>query len=122
MRAPYRLGLLLAALSCTAPAHAQDLLTVNPQSALNHAGERIIVCGRVASANFAADKSLVLAIDYPYPGQMFSMQILAVDRAKFGAPELSLLDKRVCGTGTIQVIQGRAQMTLRDPNQLVLQQ
>jgi len=121
MQALQRLGLLFAALCWGAPAMAQNLLTVSPQAALNHAGERIIVCGRVASANFVGDKSLVVAIDAPYPAQMFSFQILPADHVKFGTPELSLLDKRVCGTGTIQMVQGRAQMTLRDPNQLVLQ-
>lgn len=121
MHASRRFAILLAALAGSAPAMAQNLLTVSPQAALNHTGERIIVCGRVASANFVADKSLLLAIDYPYPGQTFALQILPADHVKFGTPELALLDKRVCGTGTIQLAQGRAQMTLRDPNQLALQ-
>jgi hypothetical protein len=97
------------------PALAQ---TVSTQAALNHMGETVTICGKIASANFAGGQSMILAFDYPYPGQPFSALILPADRAKFNAPEMTLLGKRMCISGTIQNASGRPQMILRDPKQL----
>jgi hypothetical protein len=113
---------LVASLIVAASALAQEVrTTVSTQAAVNHVGERARVCGRVASANFLGNKSLVIALDYPSPGQMFSVLIPSVDRPKFNAPELNLLDKRVCAVGTITLDKGRAQMVVTDPKLLTPQ-
>lgn len=136
MRALVLAGLLLAA----APALAQNYPTVNPNSALNHLGEQVVVCGRVASANFIGgqprnqttgtpsgntpsitSQSLLLAYDYPFPGQIFSLLIPPQDRIKFGTPEFSLIGKKMCVGGTIRNYQGRAQMVLSTPSQITYQ-
>ena len=115
------LALLLALFASAAVAQTQETPRVAPTAALNHIGERAVVCGRVASTNFLANKSLVIAIDTPYPGQQFSALIQAVDRLKFNEPEFNLIGKRICSNGTILLAQGRAQMILRDPGQLSFQ-
>ena len=128
------LALLLASLAAALPAQAADIPLINPparigdvpvvsiQAALNHIGERSAVCGQVMTTRIdTADQSMVIAIDVPYPAQQFSFLILAVDRTKFGTPELTLLQKRICGTGIIQLAQGHAQMLLREPTQLTIQ-
>jgi hypothetical protein len=131
----------LLALCAAGPAAAQSSFpTVNPNSALNHLGEQVIVCGRIVTANFVGgstpapltgvpplgslpvtNQSLLLAYDYPYPGQAFSLLIPAIDRIKFGTPEYSLINKRVCVGGTIRNYQGRAQMILSVPSQITYQ-
>jgi hypothetical protein len=115
------LVIVLLVLAAAANALAQNAPKVSPQAALNHLGERVTVCGRIASANFVANKALLLAFDTPYPGQSFSAVIQAIDRIKFGTPEMSLPGKRVCATSTIAITDGRAQMLLREPNQLAFQ-
>jgi hypothetical protein len=131
------LGLWLATASA---ALAQGGPTVNPNSALNHLGEAVSVCGRIVTANFiggqvrnpttgitppgspqVTNQSLLLAYDYPYPGQNFSLLIPSADRIKFGTPEYSLIGKRVCVGGTIRNYQGRAQMILSTPSQITYQ-
>jgi hypothetical protein len=103
------------------PARIGDVPVVSVPAALNHIGERSAVCGQVMTTRIdTADQSMVIAIDAPYPAQQFSFLILAVDRTKFGTPELTLLQKRICGTGVIQLAQGRAQMLLREPGQLTV--
>jgi hypothetical protein len=119
MRPLGALGLALAV--AAGPAAAQFPAPVSPQAAINHVGQSVVVCGQIASANFVAGKAVLLAVDTPYPGQAFSLLIRPIDRAKFGAPELSLLGKRVCSGGTIVLAQGRAQMILADPKQLTSQ-
>lgn len=117
-----RRALVFLALIAASAAEAQTVPVVSPQAALNYTGTRIAVCGRVASVKIMTDKSVMIALDAPYPAQLFAFQILPVDLGKFGTPELSLPDKRVCGTGTVQMSQGRAQILLKEPGQLVLQQ
>ncbi len=116
-----RIVALVVCLMAGSAAAQQNVPNVSPLAALNHIGERAEVCGKVASANFTASKSVVLAIDYPAPAQTFSLLIQAIDRAKFGAPELSLLGKRVCANGVLLLDQGRAQIIVRDPNQITFQ-
>ncbi len=115
------LALLLTTLAGVSAALAQDVQRIAPLAAINHVGERAMVCGRVASANFLADKSLLIAIDYPYPGHQFSALIQPADRIKFNSPELNLLGKRICSNSTILLSQGRAQMILKEPGQLTIQ-
>jgi hypothetical protein len=59
-----------------------------------------------------------LNLDRPYPDQVFTLVIFGHDRAKFGAPEKTLLRQRVCATGVIRLYRGRPEMVLDDPSQL----
>ena len=95
--------------------------TITPDQASVHVGETATVCGTVASTNFAKQvkgQPTFLDIDKPYPNETVALLIWGEDRARFGTPEASLLQKRVCATGVIQLYQGRPQVILHDPSQL----
>jgi hypothetical protein len=95
--------------------------SLNPEEAAQHVGENATVCGQVASATYAVKAMAAptfLDLGKPYPNQAFSAVILGTDRAKFGAPEVSLREKQVCVTGEIFLFQGKPEIILRDAKQL----
>ncbi|MEJ0069545.1 MAG: hypothetical protein WDO24_13345 [Pseudomonadota bacterium] len=51
-------------IAATLPASAQS---IGSTAALNHVGENMTVCGRVASATVVAAQSMMLSFDQPYP-------------------------------------------------------
>lgn len=108
-------GLAVLLLAAAPAAMAQQ---VSPQSALNYVGRTATVCGKVATATFVENKAVLLAFDQPYPAQSFSALIRAMDRIKFGTPEMSMPGKRLCVSGPVLNAQGRAQMILREPGQI----
>jgi len=108
------IGLALAGLA--GPAAAQS---IGSMAAINHAGESATVCGRVASATVLDKQAMLLGFDQPYPAQRFSVLIQGEDRPKFNGRELTLIGRRMCGSGMIRMVEGRAQMTLKDPTRLV---
>jgi hypothetical protein len=105
----------LAIIAAIPPATAQSIGSI---AAVNHVGESMTVCGRVASATVVAQQSMQLSFDQPYPSQTFSVLIQGEDRPKFNGRELTLIGRRMCGSGMIKLVQGRAQMTLKDPSRL----
>jgi hypothetical protein len=113
MRRVLLVGLALASLG--APASAQS---IGSMAAPNHAGESATVCGRVASATVVGQQAMLLGFDQPYPAQPFSVLIPGEDRAKFNGRELALIGRRMCGSGMIKLVEGRAQMILKDPTRL----
>jgi hypothetical protein len=110
----FLIGLALASLA--APASAQS---IGSMAAINHAGESVTVCGRVASATVVDKQAMLLGFDQPYPGQPFSVLIPGEDRPKFNGRELTVTGRRMCGSGMIKLVQGRAQMILKDPTRLM---
>ena len=95
--------------------------TLDAAQAGSHIGETATVCGSVASAHFSrrsAAQPTLLDLDRPYPNQIFTIVIFNRDRAKFGAPEQTLLHRRVCASGAIKLYRGRPEMILEDPAQL----
>ena len=95
--------------------------TLSAEEAGRHAGENATVCGTVASAHFARTARTAptfLDLDQPYPDAIFTIVIFGRDRAKFGAPEKTLLRQRICVTGAISLYRGRPEMILDDPAQL----
>lgn len=111
-------GWLGTALLIAGPVSAQEIGSV---AAINHAGENVTVCGVVASVNVLAKQDVVLAFDYPYPGQRFSVMITAMDRGKFNGREFAMKGHRMCSSGIVRLVEGRAQMTLKDPDRLLPQ-
>jgi hypothetical protein len=82
---------------------AVDKLT--PAEAKQQIGETATVCGIVASGRYsgrARGRPTFLDVDNAYPRQIFTVVIWGENRAKFGAPERELRNKRVCVTGRIQ--------------------
>jgi hypothetical protein len=94
---------------------------LSPEEAASHVGENATVCGVVASATYAAQATAAptfLDLNKPYPNQVFSVLILGSDRSKFGTPEVSLLEKHICVSGEIFLLQGKPKMIMHDTTQL----
>jgi DNA/RNA endonuclease YhcR with UshA esterase domain len=89
--------------------------------AKNHLREKATVCGLVVSTKYAASSHrspTFLNLDNPYPRQPFTIVIWGDDRAKFGTPEATYANKRVCVTGTIEEYRGKPEIVATDPSQL----
>jgi len=96
--------------------------SITPADAKNHIGRRMTVCGVVASASYDArsrGRPTFLSLDEPYPRRIFMAVIWGEDREKFGRPEITLKEKRVCVSAVIEEYQGVPQIVLRKAAQLV---
>src|SRR5215471_8986709 len=103
------------------PARAKNTFT--PDQAPNHIGETATVCGVVASTRYATGtkgQPTFLNLGLSYPRQAFTVVIWRSDQPKFGTPEIALMRKDVCATGTIQSYRGKAEIIATDPRQLVV--
>jgi hypothetical protein len=92
--------------------------------AKDHIGEQAIVCGKVASARYAATtrgKPTFLNLDKPYPNQIFTVLIWGENREKFGTPEEKYRDKQVCVTGKITEYQEAPEIIVSDPQSIEMQ-
>jgi hypothetical protein len=90
--------------------------------ASKHVGETATVCDVVASAKFLSrsrSQPTFLNLGEPYPDQIFTVVIFGSDRARFGTPETTLKDKRICVTGKIQEYRGVPEIIVNNPKQLV---
>jgi DNA/RNA endonuclease YhcR with UshA esterase domain len=115
----FALSALMGLAASVVPAAAEMALT--SAQAGEHIGERATVCGIVASTRYLAKSTrqpTFLNFDQPYPRQVFTVVIWGSDRAKFGAPETTLMGRRVCVTGTIEAYRGMPEIIARDPSQL----
>jgi hypothetical protein len=102
----------------TATAQEKRLATTE---AKDHIGDQATVCGKVASALYAASsrgRPTFLNLDKPYPNPVFTALIWGGNRAKFGAPEDTYRDKTICVTGKITEYRGTPQIVIFDPSQL----
>ena len=92
--------------------------------AKNHIGQQATVCGKVASARYAATsrgKPTFLNLDKPYPSQVFTVLIWGENREKFGTPEEKYRDKQVCVTGTIAEYRKAPEIVVSDPQSIEVQ-
>ncbi|MCC7386894.1 MAG: DNA-binding protein [Deltaproteobacteria bacterium] len=95
--------------------------SVTPTEAAKHVGERVQVCGTVASANFARasrGSPTFLNLDKPYPKHIFTIVIWGEARPRFTYEPESLEGKRVCATGTVKVYRGKPEMVVSEPNEV----
>ena len=89
-----------------------------------HIGENATVCGVVASAHYAASSRgapTFLNLDRAYPDQLFTVVIWREDRAKFGTPEVTYNDKRICVMGIIASYRGVPEIVVRERSQISVQ-
>jgi len=118
------LGYLIVSSSAVAGVKVSE--TINTDQALEHSGEIITVCGFIASADYMdswASKPTFLNFDRPYPYQSFAVRIPNSSRAAFSEPpDVSFNGKTVCVTGKIEDHEGRPEMVVEDPSQIVIQQ
>ncbi len=87
---------------------------VSASDAIGHVGQVAMVCGTVASANYAvtsAGSPTFLNLDKPYPNAVFTILIWQEHRASFGGtPERLFFGARVCITGLVSNYRGAAQI------------
>lgn len=100
-------GILLGIASAAAPLAAQEEPTDSIEAAVagEHVGERVTVCGPVASARYLSDvdgKPTFLNLDHPYPDQSLVVVIPALLREALGRPEENLVGVRLCATGVVE--------------------
>ncbi|HXH07311.1 MAG TPA: hypothetical protein VNI83_12075 [Vicinamibacterales bacterium] len=96
---------------------------LTPEEAKQHIGEHAVVCGRVASARFAATsrgRPTFLNLGKPYPYQVFTVVIWGEDRDKFGEPEQTYRGETICVTGRITSYRGQPQIVATQPSQIRL--
>ena len=94
---------------------------LSPEDAAGHIGETATVCGVVASAKYEANaksQPTLLDLGKAYPNSVFTAVVYGENRAKFGTPETSLRDKRICVTGKISDYRGKPEIVLTEPSQL----
>ena len=111
---------LTAWLALPAGAAALDQ-TLTATQAADHLGEQATVCGKVATARYAAaarGKPTFLNLDAPYPKAIFTVVIWGEDREKFGAPEIKFRDRIICVSGRISSYRGEPQIVVTDPRQV----
>ncbi len=116
-----RSGILLVVF-WTVSVFGQNQITAS--EAKSHVGEKATVCGQVASARYASSSRgapTFLNLDKPYPNQVFTVVIWGNDRAKFGHPEESYHDKRICVTGSISDYRGVPEIEVHELSQIKTQ-
>jgi hypothetical protein len=108
------------------PATSNVLSNIPSAEAQQHIGETATVCGLVASARFlesAKGQPTFLNFDHPFPDHTFTVAIFARDRSKFSSPPETMYDgKNVCVTGSIIDYRGKAEIVVKDPSQIVIQE
>ncbi len=108
-------ALLLALLAARGAAQPACLA---PEQAQAHVGERACVEGVVTGAVFAQRSTgQPTFLDL---GPQFTAVIWIEDRPKFNPPPETLRGRRVRVSGRIETFRGKAQIVVRDPEQLVL--
>lgn len=116
--------LILAVLCAWAPAMAwpQERQRLLAHQAAEHIGEAAQVCGIIASSRYAQNvrgRPTYLNFDEPYPDNDFTAIVWGRDRKNFSnAPEL-LLHHKACVTGEIESYQGKPQIIVRHPEQVI---
>jgi hypothetical protein len=118
---PVHAAVLTLALSL--PVAAQNPRSLTAAEARNHLGENATVCGKVATARYAASargQPTFLNLDEPYPKQIFTVLIWREQRARFGVPEEFFRNKMICVSGRITSYRGDPQIEVTDAKQIVV--
>ena len=119
------IALVLAVMPTSVTAVADDdVIRIEASDAAQHVGEVAEVCGQVASAAYLASiggQPTFLNLERPYPDQLFTVVIWGSSRKEFdGRPENLYDGKPICVTGKIVEYEGRAQIVVKDPEQIVI--
>ena len=90
-------------------------------AAKDHMNETGTVCGKVVGTRYldqSDSKITFLNFDKPYPDSPFIAIISGGDRAKFGEPEKTYLNKDLCVTGKIVEYNKKPEIVLTEPSQV----
>ena len=112
--------LLIIALFFSVIAFSQT--TVKLEDAAKHVGDSVIVCGKVADAAFVEsmeNSPTFLNLGAPYPNQLLNLVIWKDQRDQYDpAPEKFYVNKNVCVTGKIEIINDLPQIVIYNKRQL----
>lgn len=89
-----------------------------------HVGDSITVCGKIFTGRYLENvdrKPTLLNMGAAYPNQLLTLVIYEDSRTGFERnPESAYRDKEVCVTGRVELYQGKPQIILRSPDQLMV--
>ena|SRR3984885_117244 len=117
------LVVLVFCLMASSSVHAQTK-KITAAEAKDHVGDRMTVCGKVASTHYARSSKgepTFLNLDEPYPKEVFTILIWGSDRGKFGTPESEYRGLRVCVTGKITTYRGTPEIVANEREQIEIQ-
>ena len=96
--------------------------TVKLEDAAKHIGDSVIVCGKVADAAFVEtmeNSPTFLNLGAPYPNQLLNLVIWKDQRDQYNpTPEMLYVNKNVCVTGKIELINDFPEMVIHNKNQI----
>ena len=96
--------------------------TVKPEDAAKHVGDSVIVCGKVADAAFVEsmeNSPTFLNLGATYPNQLLNLVIWKDQRDQYDpAPEQFYINKNVCVTGKIEMINDLPQIVIYNKRQI----
>jgi DNA/RNA endonuclease YhcR with UshA esterase domain len=93
---------------------------VSPEAAKNYDGSLITVCGKVFGIHTGQSGVSMLNFGAAYPENTFTAVIFADDASKFEKAE-EYKGKQLCVTGRVKLYKGKAEIVLKDRNQLKIQ-
>jgi hypothetical protein len=97
---------------------------VSAEASKNYVGKTVTVVGKVVDGRYLANSNrqpTLLNVDKPFPNQAFSIVIYGDKRQSFGyKPEEMLLNKNVLVTGVVEMYNGKPQMIVNSPDQIVI--
>jgi hypothetical protein len=92
------------------------------EDAKNHIGDSVIVCGKVSDAAFVEtmeNSPTFLNLGAPYPDQLLNLVIWKDQRDQYSpAPENQYVNKNVCVTGKIEIINNFPEMVIYNKGQI----
>jgi DNA/RNA endonuclease YhcR with UshA esterase domain len=98
--------------------------TVAVEDVKNHVGEKVTILGKIADGRYlgsVAKKPTLLNINKAYPNQPLTVIIYGDNRNAFGyKPEEALLNKNVFVTGKVSLYNGKPQIEVERPDQIVI--
>ena len=98
-----------------------DSPSVSPADAVNYVGRMATVCGVVASAKYAESthrQPTFLNLDKAYPNQVFTALIWGSNRAAFSYAPESLMGRKICVTGQVELYKGKPEIIVSGPEQI----
>jgi hypothetical protein len=116
-------SILIFCLLAISSVHAQTK-KITAVEAKDHVGDRMTVCGKVASTHYAKSSKgepTFLNLDEPYPREIFTILIWGSDRGKFGTPESEYKGLQVCVTGKITTYRGVPEIAANERGQIEIQ-
>jgi hypothetical protein len=116
-------SILIFCLLAISSVHAQSK-KITAVEAKDHVGDRMTVCGKVASTHYAKSsrgEPTFLNLDEPYPREIFAILIWGSDRGKFGTPENEYEGLQVCVIGKITTYRGVPEIVANERGQIEIQ-